>query len=279
VFLLTLAVADDVGSVVALLCFYNTTVRVEWLAAGLGLGVAMAVWRRLARRAAPVVLALGLAAWWAWLHAGVEAAVIGVALGALAPPGRRPGAGPLHWERRLAPWVNALVLPVFALANAGLAVTGSGLGSSAARRVFAAVVAARLVGKPVGIAGARWVARRMVPTGRDIHLAGRHLAGLAATATIGFTIPLLVIERAFGAAAASPSSPTHAAAHAAEALAAGATAGLLVASAAGWLGAVVLLRTRRRPGASKNGAATPGNAGRAGQPPAGPRTRSARRCR
>ncbi|HLG66468.1 MAG TPA: Na+/H+ antiporter NhaA [Acidimicrobiales bacterium] len=235
VFLMTLAVADDIGSVVVLVCFYSAHVHVAWLAAGAALLAVMVCQRLASDGRAPLQVLLGLAALAAMVFANVEAALVGVAVGVLAPPvsrddstGRRRTEGPRHWELRLDPLVNAVVLPVFALANAGVPLAGSGLGSGPALRVLAAVLAARLLGKPTGIMVVKALASRLLTSGYDDGVVGRRLLGAGAMASIGFTIPLLVIHATF------PTGP----------MAAGAIVGLLAASVVGWATGALLLRRR-----------------------------------
>ena len=257
VFLMTLAVADDVLSIVVLVAVASGRVKLWWLAAGLGALVVMGLMRLSRLSVGWPVVVLGAVGWWCFLHAGVEAAVIAVAAGALAPVGRGRGGvtgtgtgqagnhpGARRWELRLEPLVNAVVLPVFALANAGLSFAGSGLASGAGLRVFAAVVVARLVGKPVGIYATTRVARRAVGAARP-GLRGTGLAGVGTVATIGFTVPLLLVRAVF------PPGP----------LAAGATAGLLAASV---LGAVAGGAVLRRPARATvpEGSGSPGGISR-----------------
>lgn len=247
VFLMTLAVADDIFSVVLLVVFYPGPLDGAWLGGALAALAAMGALAglRLGRRwPGWLQLALGAAAWWALLHAGVEAAVVGIAVGALAPrssPAHGPAghgghAGTRAWELRLTPFVNAAVLPAFALANSGLRFAGAGLGQPAALRVFVAVLVARVVGKPVGI----YLTTRLVrpvalprrPGGAPPeHLDRRRLVGVGATASVGFTVPLLIVV------AALPAGPLRSAAIAA----------LLAGSVIGaGLGAAVLVPTRLR---------------------------------
>lgn len=264
VFLMTLAVADDIASIVVLVVFYSHDTRLAWLAGALGaLGALTVVW--IARvRAGWLRVVLGAAAWWAMLHAGVEAAVIGVALGAFLPA-RRPARSELRatpagsaaratsagsavratsagsavrakpsaasptvraWVHRLEPVVNMAVLPVFALANTGLSFAGSGLGSGASLRVFAAVVAARLIGKPLGITVATLVTMHVNPDVYQPPIVTRSLVGVGAVASIGFTVPLLIIQTAL------PVGP----------LATAATAGLLAGSVLGAGAGLIVLR-------------------------------------
>lgn len=225
VFLLTLAVADDVASIVVLACFYSRGIRPMALAVGVAGIVLMWPLRALRAAAVPVwlgvmvVAILGVVSWWALARAGVEAAIVGVAVGFFLPAGASPASSPEERERLLAPAVNLAVLPVFALANAGVSFVGSGLGSPAALRILAAVVVARVVGKPVGIAG---VARAMGHgSTRRVNpgFSPREGVAVGALAAIGFTVPLLIVHVAL------PDGP----------LAAGATAGLLAASVIGAL--------------------------------------------
>jgi Na+:H+ antiporter, NhaA family len=260
VFLMTLAVADDIFSVILLVVFYSSRLGAGWLAAGVGALVAMAavaagelLVRSRGRDQGTVArwlvgapaswaqLLLGAVAWWSLLHAGVEAAVVGVAVGALAPrtagihhrsgpvaeESRAPVSGTRLWELRLTAVVNVVVLPVFALANTGLSFAGVRLGQAAALRLFLAVLVARVVGKPVGV----YLTARLVQPFLHQHLSRRRLAGVGASASVGFTVPLLIID------AALPSEPLHSAA----------VAGLLAGSVLGaGLAAAVLLPVRSR---------------------------------
>jgi NhaA family Na+:H+ antiporter len=147
---------------------------------------------------------LGVAAWWCLARAGVEGAVVGVAIGALALPSAVAGAwarlrGPRGWEQRLQPAVTLGVLPLFAIANAGVAFRRSTFSAPGAVAVFVAVVVARLVGKPLGIAATALLLKRARSGMYDPGLRRRDLWGAGALASVGFTVPLLVISAAFPA--------------------------------------------------------------------------------
>ncbi len=130
---------------------------------------------------------------------GVEPALAGVVVGVLVP--HRVAGSPRnpaeHLEERVAPVSAFVVLPVFALANAGIVLRAGMLDPSGAPAVFAGVAAARVAGKLIGITLACFVVVRLglgqLPTG----VRWRHVAVAAAVAGIGFTVPLLVAERAF----------------------------------------------------------------------------------
>jgi NhaA family Na+:H+ antiporter len=222
VFLMTLAVADDLASVLILVVFYSARVDPVWLAAGLAATASLVVAWTLRLPVGRLRLVLGALAWWAFLHAGVEAAVVGVALGVFGPARPDAGVGSViprvrSLVRRLEPAVNVVVLPLFALANVGIRVQGADLLTRSSIGIFAAVVAARVIGKPAGvIAGAR-LGSRVSGLDRRSALPFRSLAGVGAVASIGFTVPLLIIQAALRPGA----------------LATAATAGLLAGSVLG----------------------------------------------
>ncbi len=234
IFLLTLAVADDIGSVVVLAAFYSDVANWTALVLALVLVVALVIARW--RFGVPVwtVLVGGVVLWCLLARAGVEPALAGVVAG-LAVPNRvrnsdRDPAEDL--ERRLAPISAFVVLPLFALANAGVVVHLSSLFSGSSASVFAGVAVARLVGKLVGITAFVWIGVRlgwgMLPTG----VRWSHLAGGAAVAGIGFAVPLLIAEQAF------PGAPV---------LVDASVVGLLVGSLlAGLVGAGILIMVNRR---------------------------------
>jgi NhaA family Na+:H+ antiporter len=234
VFLMTLAVADDLASVLILVVFYSARVNPVWLIVGLLAAAALVlIWaRRLP--SAPVRIGLAALAWWAFLHAGVEAAVIGVALGVFGPARRsdRGRAVVPHVRalvRGLEPVVNVAVLPLFALANIGIRLRGFDLFSGPSLAIFSAVVLARVLGKPIGVVLGARLGYRVSGTDRRAALSGRSLAGVGAVASIGFTVPLLIIQAALPAGSQATA----------------ATAGLLVGSVLGVAAGALVFRVRR----------------------------------
>ena len=232
--LLTLAVADDVGSVVVLAVFYSARTRPAALIGALVVAVAMLASRRWPRAGVWPVLAGGIAVWVLLAAGGVEPALAGVVAGVLVPSsvpgGDRNPADDL--ERRVAPVSAFVVLPLFALANAGIAFHAGILAPSGATSVFFGIAVARVMGKLVGITLACYIVVRLglgrLPDG----VLWSHVAGGAAVAGIGFTVPLLIAEQAFA------SDPP---------LVSASELGLLVGSAVAFgVGALLLMAVRRR---------------------------------
>jgi NhaA family Na+:H+ antiporter len=199
VFLLTLAVADDIGSVVVLAVFYSSGVRPLALVAAAGVIAVLVALRRRTRVSTGVVLAGGAVLWVLLAVGGVEPALAGVWTGLLIPGRSADGSSDPaeRLERRVAPWSAFVVLPLFAVANAGITFHAGMLAAPGAAAVFWGVGLARVFGKLAGITLACLLVVRAglgrLPDG----VRWRHLAGGAAVAGIGFTVPLLIAELAF----------------------------------------------------------------------------------
>ena len=232
VFLLTLAVVDDLGSVAVVALFYSRGVDPLALVAAVGLLVLVAVLVRAGVWWLPLHVGLGIGVWLALWRSGISPALAGVAMGLLtparptAPPEvARERAGTLAGElaadprtprlremlreargtvslaERLAhdlhPVSAFLVVPLFALANAGVSLERGVLGAPGAGAVLGGVVAGRVLGKVAGIPAAAWLATRLGLATRPQGTTWGQLAGVATVAGIGFTVPLFVADLAF----------------------------------------------------------------------------------
>jgi NhaA family Na+:H+ antiporter len=192
VFLLTLAVVDDVGAIAVIAVVYTDSLEPLWLAAGAA-AVSVAVVLRFARvRAAPVWVVVAVALWWCAHEAGISPTLAGVAVALLAPVGPK-------LERALIPWTNYLIVPLFALVNAGVALDGSRLLSF--EPVTVGVFAGLVLGKTLGISVASWVAARLRLGRLPRDTTWPQLTGAASVAGIGFTVSLFVTGLAFDDAA------------------------------------------------------------------------------
>ncbi len=267
-FLLTLAVADDIGSVIVLAVFYSGRLDVPSLLGAVVVVVLMVLARRRWKRSAWPYLAGGVVLWGLMASAGVEPALAGVVVGVLIPgqlaranqgspdPPISPSpdlsgssglsasigsSGTSHLrdpsdrlESALSPVSTFVVLPLFALANIGVTVESTMLHHPGATGTFVGIVLARVLGKVGGITVACVVVVRLGIGRLPDDVSWGHLVGGAAVAGIGFTVPLLFAEQAFS------SRPD---------LVAASQVALLVGSGAAFVvGAIVLVVVHRRLG-------------------------------
>lgn len=239
-FLLTLAIADDIGGIVVIAAAYTTDFRLWWLLASLGALTLVGAANRGGIRSLAFYGTAAFIAWFCLLESGVHATLSGVALALLTPArplysdeeyrdrARRTLAGhrasslapfalerldedalilamvaresvaPLdRMERALHPWSSFLVVPLFALANAGVRFAGVDLGAAALHPVAVGTALGLLAGKVIGISAFTWVAVRL-RWGRLPNLTTwRHVVGVAAVAGIGFTVALFIDGLAF----------------------------------------------------------------------------------
>ncbi len=192
-FLLALAIADDMGSIIMLAAFYPAHIDAIPLIAAFVLIAATALMRRWVSVTAPYLLA-GAALWFLLARAGIEAALAGAAVGFLMPAGKRSDRlwSGLHFTSSFA------VLPIFGLANAGFAIQAGLLSSrNGAAGVFAGIAAARVAGKLGGILLFCWLAVRLHAAHRPTGVSWLQIAGGSAIAGVGFTVPLLFARAAF----------------------------------------------------------------------------------
>ncbi len=261
IFILTLAVVDDIGGIVVIAVFYAEGVSFAWLGVAAACVAGTYASRRLEVRSLVPYLAFGTVCWYALHSAGVEAAIVGVVFGLLAPAhpfhdpsrlGEVIGDAVRHFERtdhdvpveiatyvreiaspldrvehHLTPWVSFLIVPVFALANAGVSVSTSGLDVN----VFAGVAGGLVIGKMIGIVTFTWLAVRL-GIGRLPQRTGWfHIVGVGAAGGIGFTVALFVAGLSFEDADLLRSAKL----------------GILAASATAGVLAFVILRLASRP--------------------------------
>lgn len=230
VFLLSLAIVDDIGVILVIALFYSAGIEVGWLLAAAGLLTAVILLRRLRVYWTPIYALIGVGVWVATFESGAHATIAGAALGLLTPAhptdprgfadvldetsalAVEPDAESLRavqlqsnevvsvaerLEHLLHPWTSYLVIPLFALANAGVALSLGSIGDALSSNVAVGVVAGLIVGKTVGISGATWLSVRLglgrLPDG----VQWRHVVGASIVAGIGFTVSLFVGSLAF----------------------------------------------------------------------------------
>ena len=226
--LLTLAVVDDIGAIAVIAVFYSDSLQVQFLVPAVLLVGVFALLHRLDVTYGFAYLILAVAVWLLIYESGVHATIAGVALGLTTPARPRQtalGAEELvnvlesradltaHDIRRTAaavsdsvsvcdrfidalhPWTSYVVVPVFAVANAGIELHAGALSSPSA--VLAGVAVGLVVGKVVGIVSFSWLAVRLGLGHLPAGVRWGQIAGMAALAGIGFTVSLVVTGLAF----------------------------------------------------------------------------------
>jgi Na+/H+ antiporter NhaA len=228
-YLLTFSVVDDLAGIAIIAIVYSGRIRVAALLVGLGLLAIVAVIRARDVRYGPVYSLLGIAAWVAFFKSGVDPIVVGLVMGLLsyAYPATRasleeasqafrefreqPTAELAQSARdvvrvaispndRLAqlyhPWSSYLIVPLFALANAGIVLNAGFLGRAYSSPVTLGILIGYLVGKPVGTAGMAWLVTRFSGGRLRPPVGWGAVAGAGAVAGIGFTVSLLIASLA-----------------------------------------------------------------------------------
>ena len=229
-FLLTVTVVDDIVALLVIATVYTDEVELVPLLIGLSFLLAVPVAIRLRVRAGLVYFALGASAWVAILDSGVDPIVTGLAMGLLAyatAPGRevleeasdrfrmfreqptpelarsaraslRSAISPNErLELMYHPWTSYVIVPLFALANAGIAIDSEFLERAIGSPITLGIMFGYVLGKPIGVIGTSWLVMRL--SGRRLRppVGWAAVAGGGTIAGIGFTVSLLVASAAF----------------------------------------------------------------------------------
>ncbi|WP_106744831.1 Na+/H+ antiporter NhaA [Yoonia maritima] len=197
VFLLTLAILDDLGAILIIALFYTANLKVDYLFLSILPLIGLIVLNlRGTHRLAPAIL-LGAIMWFFVLKSGVHATLAGVITAFLIPIKDRYGKSPLHaLEHGLTPYVLYLIIPIFAFANAGVVLKGLSVSDLFAPLPIG-IALGLIIGKQVGVFG---VSYAMVKLGlvRLPHGANwAHIYGVACLAGIGFTMSLFIGSLSF----------------------------------------------------------------------------------
>ena len=235
-FLLTLAVVDDLGTIAVIALFYSKGISLAWLVAAVLLTLAVLVSQRVGVRSLVPYVVLAGALWLAVFESGVHATIAGVVLGFLTPAvafyarqetGQtigeqlsavtdsadrevsettvletsrlaREAASPLtRMEEALHPWSAYFVLPIFALANAGVPLSVDALGSALSGSEGLGIVLGLVVGAPIGGFLLAWGLARLTEARLSDGLDWPAIAGVAPLKGIGFTVAIFISELAF----------------------------------------------------------------------------------
>jgi NhaA family Na+:H+ antiporter len=225
VLLLGVAMVDDIGAIIVIAAFYSGGLAWGPLGVAVGLLAVMAVLHRIGVGWWPVHVLLAVGVWLATYTSGVHATIAGVALGLLIPArplvrqlsvslvGEQAELAPVvrrvkldgqgssspaeRLEHTLHPRTSFAVVPLSALANAGVPLSRASLAAAVGSPVTAGVILGLVVGKLVGIAGAAWLAVRLGLGALPEGVSGRQVRAVAAVAGIGFTVSLFIASLAY----------------------------------------------------------------------------------
>jgi NhaA family Na+:H+ antiporter len=233
IFLTALAIIDDLGAVIVIAVFYTAELKLGALAIGGVILVALAIGNRLRVQRTAFYVILGLALWLAFLKSGVHATIAGVLLALTIPARRRidtvgfrkrateylskldGGAdqGPAvhaleslskgaetplsRMEHALHPWVAFFIMPVFALANAGVALGGTPIGEAITHPISLGILAGLFVGKQAGVFALSWLAVRFRWAELPPGVSWGQVYGVAILTGVGFTMSLFIANLSF----------------------------------------------------------------------------------
>lgn len=201
VFLLTLAIVDDIGAIAVIAIFYSGGLEFGWLIGAVVALVTVVLLRRLGVTSYLAYLPVGFVAWYCTFKAGIHPTIAGVALGALTPARPFRGKRVLEtMEHKLHPWSSFLVLPIFALANAGVSLGDGAIGDALSSKLAWAVVLGLVVGKTVGISAFTLGARALGVGPLPGAVRPGHVVGAGMLGGIGFTVALFIADLAFESA-------------------------------------------------------------------------------
>lgn len=199
VFLLTLAIVDDLGAIALIAVLFSSGVSWMPIALAVALLVVGGVWAK--NRAIPApfwLLGFGLV-WWLSVQGGLSTSLIAVAFAVIVPinPRGPECQSPLKEAMHdLHPYVAFCVLPIFAFAKAGVSFAGITLDQALAPLVIG-IAAGLFVGKQIGVLGFAWMATRMGWGARPSHASWLQMYGVALLCGVGFTMSLFIGALAF----------------------------------------------------------------------------------
>lgn len=199
VFLLTLAIVDDIGAIFVIALFYAEIINYYFLAASFGLIALIWFFRKQLNTRLLMFIFLGIVLWITTYKSGIHASIVGAALGLLAPVAK--GADKNYVNQRLEkmflPVSTLIALPVFAFANAGVVLSWDAIVNPAAGSVMAGIILGLVAGKMIGITAASWLMVRLGWASLPIGINWRQIVGVSLMAGIGFTVSIFITELAF----------------------------------------------------------------------------------
>ncbi|MFC0228779.1 Na+/H+ antiporter NhaA [Serratia aquatilis] len=203
VFLLALAIIDDLGVIIIIALFYTNQVSMVALGVAAVAIVALAImnWRGVGKTS--LYMIVGLVLWVAVLKSGVHATLAGVIIGFMIPLNVKNGPSPSETlEHEMHPWVAFLILPLFAFANAGVSLQGVSI-SGLTSLLPLGIAAGLLIGKPLGIFAFSWIAVKLGIARLPEGIGFKQVFAVSVLCGIGFTMSIFIASLAFADADAA----------------------------------------------------------------------------
>lgn len=198
VFLMALAIIDDLGAIIIIALFYTHQLSLFSLGIAAAAIVILVIMNLLNVRRTGLYLLVGVVLWTAVLKSGVHATLAGVVIGFLIPLKKEKGHSPsIALEHVLHPWVSFLILPLFAFANAGVPLHGVTL-SGLLSFLPVGIAAGLFVGKPLGIGLFCWCGLKMRLISLPEKTTFRDILAVGVLCGIGFTMSIFITSLAFG---------------------------------------------------------------------------------
>jgi Na+:H+ antiporter, NhaA family len=199
-FLLTMAIADDIGAIAVIAVFYNTNIQIMALSL-VGISVLVLIGLRRSRLLTmPLFIIFGILVWLAVYYSGIHASIAGAIIGLAAPlsvvNSRRRSIAE-RTELFMIPISTFLVIPLFVLANVGISLSFGLLTDTTYLSVSVGIIVGLIVGKAVGVIGVSWLLVKLGLADLPVGAHRRHMIGIGLLAGIGFTVSVFVTELAF----------------------------------------------------------------------------------
>lgn len=198
IFLMALAIIDDLGAIVIIALFYTSDLSLLSLGVAAAAIAALAILNLTGVRRTGIYILVGVILWTAVLKSGVHATLAGVIVGFFIPLKEQNGKSPaVQLEHVLHPWVAYLILPLFAFANAGVSLQGvtiEGLTSL----LPLGIIAGLFIGKPLGISLFCWLALKMKWATLPADTTFKQIMAVGVLCGIGFTMSIFIASLAFG---------------------------------------------------------------------------------
>lgn len=197
IFLMALAIIDDLGAILIIALFYTSQLSMLSLGVAAAAIVVLALLNALNVRRTGIYILVGLVLWTAVLKSGVHATIAGVIIGFFIPLKEVNGVSPAkNLEHVLSPWVSWLILPLFAFANAGVSLAGV-TPTSLASMLPLGIIAGLFFGKPLGITLFTWLALRLKLAKLPHGTAFNQIMAVGVLCGIGFTMSIFITTLAF----------------------------------------------------------------------------------